>query len=254
MMGIPTFLFKNGTYPIYVCSSSQKTELEDSVIVSNQKEYDSPYSDAVINAYNNIKNEEITDEIFNEFSYMFNESYLVFIVENNTTIQTINIKDFNYQDLTGKIIFNDIGENIHWTSDDNIERIFKDDYTQVKGTGYTRPNYDDVYTETKLYKNKNHMIEFDYKHNIDDLIIFNDFTSTPPSASPTAIGVSFARRRRGGGSASRCCLCRSSPGWCTFHHALPSSRCPTPYCCKSLCPRSALSATRPSCRRANRCP
>lgn len=116
----------------------------------------------------------INDEIFNEFSYVLNESNLVFIVENNTTIQTINIKDFNYQDLTGRIIFNDVGENIHWTSDDNIERIFKDDYTQVKGTGYTRPNYDDVYTETKLYKNKNHMIEFDYKHNIDDLIIFND--------------------------------------------------------------------------------
>lgn len=116
----------------------------------------------------------INDELFNEFSDMFNESYLMFVVENNTTVQTINIKDFNYQDLTGRIIFNDVGENIHWTSDDNIERIFKDDYTQVKGTGYTRPNYDDVYTETKLYKNKNHMIEFDYKHNIDDLIVFND--------------------------------------------------------------------------------
>lgn len=116
----------------------------------------------------------INDELFNEFSDMFNESYLMFVVENNTSIQTINIKDFNYQDLTGRIIFNDVGENIHWTSDDNIERIFKDDYTQVKGTGYTRPNYDDVYTETKLYKNKNHMIEFDYKHNIDDLIVFND--------------------------------------------------------------------------------
>lgn len=116
----------------------------------------------------------INDELFNEFSDMFNESYLMFVVENNTTTQTINIKDFNYQDLTGRIIFNDVGENIHWTSDDNIERIFKDDYTQVKGTGYTRPNYDDVYTETKLYKNKNHMIEFDYKHNIDDLIVFND--------------------------------------------------------------------------------
>ena len=116
----------------------------------------------------------INDELFNEFSDMFNESYLMFVVENNTTIQTINIKDFNYQDLTGRIIFNDVGENIHWTSDDSIERIFKDDYTQVKGTGYTRPNYDDVYTETKLYKNKNHMIEFDYKHNIDDLIVFND--------------------------------------------------------------------------------
>lgn len=116
----------------------------------------------------------INDELFNEFSDMFNESYLMFVVENNTSIQTINIKDFNYQDLTGRIIFNDVGENIHWTSDDSIERIFKDDYTQVKGTGYTRPNYDDVYTETKLYKNKNHMIEFDYKHNIDDLIVFND--------------------------------------------------------------------------------
>ena len=116
----------------------------------------------------------INDELFNEFSDMFNESYLMFVVENNTSIQTINIKDFNYQDLTGRIIFNDVGENIHWTSDDNIERIFKDDYTQVKGTGYTRPNYDDVYTKTKLYKNKNHMIEFDYKHNINDLIVFND--------------------------------------------------------------------------------
>lgn len=122
----------------------------------------------------NITQIIINDELFNEFSDMFNESYLMFVVENNTTIQTINIKDFNYQDLTGRIIFNDVGENIHWTSDDNIERIFKDDYTQVKGTGYTRPNYDDVYTETKLYKNKNHMIEFDYKHNIDDLIVFND--------------------------------------------------------------------------------
>ena len=116
----------------------------------------------------------INDKMYDEFSYMFNESYLVFIVENNTTIQTINIKDFNYQNLTGKIIFNDIGENVHWTSDDGIERIFKDNYTQVKGTGYTRPNYDDVYTETKLYKNKNYMIEFDYKHNIDDLIVFDD--------------------------------------------------------------------------------
>lgn len=122
----------------------------------------------------NITQIIINDELFNEFSDMFNESYLMFVVENNTSIQTINIKDFNYQDLTGRIIFNDVGENIHWTSDDNIERIFKDDYTQVKGTGYTRPNYDDVYTETKLYKNKNHMIEFDYKHNIDDLIVFND--------------------------------------------------------------------------------
>ena len=116
----------------------------------------------------------INDELFNEFSDMFNDSYLEFVIENDTSIQTINLKDFNYQDLTGRIIFNDVGENIHWTSDDNIERIFKDDYTQVKGTGYTRPNYDDVYTETKLYKNKNHMIEFDYKHNIDDLILFND--------------------------------------------------------------------------------
>ena len=122
----------------------------------------------------NITQIIINDELFNEFSDMFNESYLMFVVENITSIQTINIKDFNYQDLTGRIIFNDVGENIHWTSDDNIERIFKDDYTQVKGTGYTRPNYDDVYTETKLYKNKNHMIEFDYKHNIDDLILFND--------------------------------------------------------------------------------
>lgn len=122
----------------------------------------------------NITQIIINDELFNEYSDMFNDSYLEFIVENNTSIQTINIKDFNYQDLTGRIIFNDVGENIHWTSDDNIERIFKDDYTQVKGTGYTRPNYDDVYTETKLYKNKNHMIEFDYKHNIDDLILFND--------------------------------------------------------------------------------
>ena len=103
-----------------------------------------------------------------------NDIKIFFDIVNNTTIQTVNIKDLQYSKIEGKIVFNDVGENIHWTSDDGIERIFKDDYTQVKGTGYTRPNYDDVYTETKLYKNKNHMIEFDYKHNIDDLIIFND--------------------------------------------------------------------------------
>ena len=99
---------------------------------------------------------------------------IFFDIINNTTIQTVNIKDLQYSKIEGKIVFNDEGNNVHWTSDDGIERIFKDDYTQVKGTGYTRPNYDDVYTETKLYKNKNHMIEFDYKHNINDLIIFND--------------------------------------------------------------------------------
>lgn len=99
---------------------------------------------------------------------------IFFDIINNTTIQTVNIKDLQYSKIEGKIVFNDEGNNIHWTSDDGIERIFKDDYTQVKGTGYTRPNYDDVYTETKLYKNKNHIIEFDYKHNINDLIIFND--------------------------------------------------------------------------------
>jgi hypothetical protein len=99
---------------------------------------------------------------------------IFFDIINNTTIQTVNIKDLQYSKIEGKIVFNDEGNNIHWTSDDGIERIFKDGYTQVKGTGYTRPNYDDVYTETKLYKNKNHIIEFDYKHNINDLIIFND--------------------------------------------------------------------------------
>ena len=60
------FVVENGTYPIYVCSSSQKIELEGKVVISNQNEYDSPYSDIVINAYNNIKSEEITDEIFKE--------------------------------------------------------------------------------------------------------------------------------------------------------------------------------------------
>ena len=36
------------------------------MLISNQNEYDSSYSDIVINAYNNIKSEEITDEIFKE--------------------------------------------------------------------------------------------------------------------------------------------------------------------------------------------
>ena len=56
----------------------------------------------------NITQIIINDELFNEYSDMFNDSYLEFIVENNTSIQTINIKDFNYQDLTGRIIFNDV--------------------------------------------------------------------------------------------------------------------------------------------------
>lgn len=63
---VDDFVVENGTYPIYICSSSQKIELKDKVIVTNQKEYYSPYSTAVINAYNNIKNTEITDEIFKE--------------------------------------------------------------------------------------------------------------------------------------------------------------------------------------------
>lgn len=61
------YVLENGTYPIYVCSSSQKNELEDKVVICNQKDVDSPYSLDVINSYNNIKNtQSIDDKLFKE--------------------------------------------------------------------------------------------------------------------------------------------------------------------------------------------
>ncbi len=116
----------------------------------------------------------IYDELYNTYHMQGSYCNIGFKIVNNTVIQKINIKDLKYSKLDGKIIFNDNGNNIHWTSDDGIKRTFNDTITKVEGNGYTRPNFDDVYTETKLYKNKNHMIEFDYIYNQNDLMIFND--------------------------------------------------------------------------------
>ena len=60
------FILENGEYPIYVCSSSQKIELETKILINGQKECDAPYSKDVIEAYNNIATKEITDELFKE--------------------------------------------------------------------------------------------------------------------------------------------------------------------------------------------
>lgn len=56
------FVVENGEYPIYVCSSSQDIALKGTIELSGYKTVDNPYSQEVINAYKNIKDEKIIDE------------------------------------------------------------------------------------------------------------------------------------------------------------------------------------------------
>lgn len=56
------FVVENGEYPIYVCSSSQDIALKGAIELYGYKTVDNPYSQEVINAYKNIKDEKIIDE------------------------------------------------------------------------------------------------------------------------------------------------------------------------------------------------
>ena len=61
------FVVENGTYPIYLSTNSLHDELKQVITINGYDEVESPYSNNVIQAYNNIKNiEGITDEIFVE--------------------------------------------------------------------------------------------------------------------------------------------------------------------------------------------
>ena len=59
------FIIENGTYPIYIASNSHDILFNKEFVVMNYKEFDSPYSDKVNQAYSKDP-ANISDEIFNE--------------------------------------------------------------------------------------------------------------------------------------------------------------------------------------------
>ena len=167
----------NNLYMIFIDENGEETDIDlinDMNIQINQQTSQSDWYEITIITTENTIQVLLNDELYEEWNLSSDEIYFGFKLENVTTIQTINVQGLKYQKLDGKVVFNDEGENIHWTSDDDIKRTFKNQYTQVQGTGYTRPNYDDVYNETKLYKSQNHMIEFNYSYKKEDFLIFND--------------------------------------------------------------------------------
>ena len=90
-----------------------------------------------------------------------NGNYLQFHLNGNNLLE-INIKDFKTSNNNTENVFTDNGKNIHWTYK-GLKR--KDGtYIRLSGQGNARPNFDDVYTKTKLYNNKNHHINFKYKN------------------------------------------------------------------------------------------
>ena len=61
------FVVENGLYPIYIATSSKDVKLTLEMVVANKEDVNSPYSQEVTKAYNNISClENITDEVFNE--------------------------------------------------------------------------------------------------------------------------------------------------------------------------------------------
>ena len=132
---------------------------------------------------------EITLIVQNDLVYLFKNNELMvsedshishfgFVFDGINEL-TLNIKNYTYTNSDTDLIFSDdenTDEN-HWNyNEDEISRdkINNNLQTLLKGNGYIRPNLDDVFYKSKLYKNKNHMINFKYHYDETNNELFYD--------------------------------------------------------------------------------
>ena len=95
------FVVENGTYPLYIATSSQDIKFTKEFVIMNYKDIPCPYNEDVNNAYNNITNiNNITDEIFEK---TLNHK-IKYIKEDKFTLET-SLLEFN-KTKSGRFVLN----------------------------------------------------------------------------------------------------------------------------------------------------